>query len=140
MMKACIRRASPTAMATVRTSSTTDFMADFEPLVRELAISGDPSQESQTAGRPVGEERLADDPRPRDRAPEPAVLRIGTVVAHHVVVTLRDRDRAREVARSVAVARQGIPVFLPDTVADHVAGDDPDVVAWIADHPLDERL
>src|SRR5919204_3294774 len=47
---------------------------------------------------PVGEEGLADDPAPGDRAPEAAVVARPPVVAHHEVVVGGDRDRLRQVA------------------------------------------
>src|SRR5436305_10958501 len=79
-----------------------------------------PSEESDSVRRPVREERLADDPRLRDRPPEAAVLRIGTIVAHHEVVAMRNRDRGGKVARAASIARNGVGVLLLHPVADQV--------------------
>src|SRR3954469_14873943 len=54
---------------------------------------------SDSAGRPVGEEGLADDPISGDRAPEAAVVASSTVVAHHEVVIGWNGDLFRQIAR-----------------------------------------
>ena len=50
-------------------------------------------EEADPVRGPVREERDADEPFARDRAPETAVVRIATVVAHHEVVAGRNLDR-----------------------------------------------
>src|SRR5580704_1231874 len=114
---------------------------------REAATSGrspyscgEPLEKSDPVGRPVGQERLADDPCSRDRAPEPAVLGIGAVVAHHVVVARRNGDRLREVAGRVAVAGHDVAVGLPLPIPVDVTVDDRQEVAGKPDDALDERL
>src|SRR5436305_14626496 len=92
-----------------------------------------PSEESDSVRRPVGEERLADDPRLRDRPPEAAVLGVGAIVAHHEVVAARNRDRGGEVARAAAIARNGVGVLLRHTVAGHVTAVDRPTVPGTAD-------
>src|ERR1035438_601064 len=96
-------------------------------------------EKADSVRRPIGEERSADDPRLRDRAPVPAVLGVGTVVAHHVVVAARDRDRGRETARP-ALAGNDVGILLLDAVAEHVTVADRDPVAGQPDDPLDEGL
>ena len=56
-------------------------------------------------GGPVGGEGAADDPLLGDGAPEPAVVGLATVVAHHEVVAGRNRDRLAEVAAAVRRGR-----------------------------------
>src|SRR5215831_13633156 len=99
-MNAWIRSASPTAIATVSTSSTTDFTADLGAFVVERAIEIRCLEETEPAGWPIGQKCTADDPLPRDRAPVPAVLGIRTIVPHHVVIAGGDGDRGRHVARA----------------------------------------
>src|SRR5947209_4217087 len=55
-----------------------------------------------TARRPVGEERPADDPFLRDRSPVAAIVALPTVVAHHKKAARRNLDGLREVAEVVA--------------------------------------
>src|SRR5690348_605508 len=107
-MNAWISSASATATATVTTSS----ISPFTPGLPARARPPPSLEESDPVGRPVGEERLADDPGARNRAPESAVLRIRTVVAHHVVHAAGDRDGLREVARRVAGALHDVAVAL----------------------------
>src|SRR5436190_23726744 len=114
-MNAWIRSARPTAIAIVTASSISDFIADFF-FCLDTPIE---LQEAEPVGRPVREERLADDPRLGDGAPEAAVVRCAPVVAHHVVVALRDGDRAREGTRASGAARIGVAVLLAHPIADH---------------------
>src|SRR5947209_13689042 len=101
-MKAWIRSASPTAIATVATSSTIDFRGELPDLRRE----GDMAlEEAEAVWRPVGEESDSDDPLVRKWPPVSTVLGVGPVVAHHVIVAARNLDRCREVAGPVAGAR-----------------------------------
>src|ERR1700731_3336879 len=97
-MNAWISSASATAMATVMTSSISDFIADPDPSRSSSAYLL--LQEADSIRRPVREERLADDPGSRNRPPEATVLRVGAVVAHHVVVAPGNGDGLGEVARA----------------------------------------
>src|SRR5438270_8463410 len=136
-MKAWMRSASPTAIATVATNSTIDFSGDLPDLRREGAMS---LEEAQPVRRPVGEESHADDPSVRKWPPVSTVLRIRAVVAHHVVVAARNLDRRREVARPVADAGDDVRVFLPDAVSDHVAVANRQPIPREPHDALDERL
>src|ERR1700692_3612856 len=49
-------------------------------------------QKAESRERPHPKERLADDVRTRDGAPEPTVTGVGPVVAHHVVVVRLNRE------------------------------------------------
>src|SRR5947209_13382225 len=100
-----MRMASPTAIATVRTSSTIERTPDLALALRRTPT---PSESPSPVGRPVGEERLTDDPAPLHRPPEAAVLRIRPVVAHHVVVPPRDDDRPGKVTVSGGAARNRV--------------------------------
>src|ERR1035437_1963570 len=103
-------------------------------------LGGRPLEEADPAGRPVGEERVADYPRARHRSPEPAVVRLSTIVAHHVVLAAGNRDRAGEIARAHAVAGIDVGILLPYPVAVDVALDQPDPITREPHHPLDECL
>src|SRR5579871_3420724 len=75
------------------------------------------SEEADAVRGPVGGEGFADNPRSRDRPPEPAVVGEVTVVAHHEVVTGRNGERPRVVAVSglggaPGEARVGLPLAL----------------------------
>src|SRR5579871_1650682 len=141
-MNAWMSSASATATATVITSSISPFMPDppAYPPARRLAPRSPPLEESDPVRRPVGQERLPDDPGAGDGPPEPAVLGVRAVVAHHVVVASGNGDRLGEVARRVAVALHDVGVGLRLAVADHVSVDDREMVARESDHALDERL
>ena len=65
------------------------------------------SEEADPVGRPVGGEGATDDPLLGDGSPEPAVVGLPTVVAHHEPVPGGNRDRRREVAPAVAALRTG---------------------------------
>src|ERR1700735_1298520 len=138
-MKAWMRSASTTAIATVSTSSISPFMlALCSPGATARPIAA--LHEPDPVRRPVGQKRLADDPRSWDGSPEPAVLGVGPVVAHHVVVAAGDGDRLREVARLAAVALNDVGVVLSLAVADHVAVADRETIAGQAHDALDKRL
>src|SRR5947209_3627218 len=154
-MNAWIRSASATAAATVMTSSISPFMPDPAapdasrrstwPLARRRSTwplarrrSTGSLQEPDPVGWPVGQKRLADDPRARHRPPEAAVLGVRPVVATHVVVAAVNGDRLREVAGRVAGAAHDVAVGLPPSVADHLSVPNRQAVAGQADHPLDE--
>src|SRR5579862_1486727 len=100
-MNAWISSASATATATVITSSISPFTPDLParraPVLAPAGTVAPALKQPDPIGWPVGEERLADDPRPRHGTPESAVLRIRAVVAHHVVLPTRNRDRLGEV-------------------------------------------
>src|ERR1700733_6676960 len=81
-MNAWTRKATATATATVATSSTM-------PLTCTSAPTG-ALENPDAIGGPIGEECAADDPGTRDRAPEPAVVGLAAVVAHHVVIAGRN--------------------------------------------------
>src|SRR5438270_2974230 len=127
-MKAWISSASATATATVTTSSIRPFTADLGAPDAGRR-SGPASEEPDPVGGPIGQERLADDPAPRHRAPEAAVLGVRAVVAHHVVVAARDGDGLREVTRLAAGAADDVAVGLALSVADHVSGADRQAIA-----------
>src|SRR3954470_7857967 len=55
-------------------------------------------ERADTAPRPVGEERLSDDPLLRDGSPVAAIVALPTVVAHHKKVARRNLDGLRQVA------------------------------------------
>src|SRR6202012_5880309 len=95
-MSAWMRIARPTATATVSTSSTSEATGDFF-FLRDADIRRG-LEEANAIGRPVGEERLADQPFLGHRAPVAAVERVRAIVAHHVVVAHRYRDAGTEVA------------------------------------------
>src|SRR5581483_6450271 len=138
-MNAWMSSARATATATVTTSS----ISPFTPALQARARTRPPVaalEESDPVGRPVGQERLADDPGSRYRPPEATVLRIGTVVAHHVVVPAGDGDRLREVARRIAVALNDVGVGLALAVAEDVSVADREMIAGNSDDTLDERL
>src|SRR5436190_24379334 len=118
-LNAWMSRARPTAIATVTTSSMSDLTVDFGAFVVDLAI-GCRLEEAEPAGRPVGEDCPPDAPSLGNRAPEPAVLGVWTIVAHHVVLIGRNPDRAGKVARPRAVAGHRVRVALGHAVADHV--------------------
>src|ERR1700759_4903076 len=138
-MNAWISSASATATATVMTSSIRPFMTEFgaPALGRRMT---DPLEESDPIGRPVGQERLPDDPLPRHRPPEPAVLGTRAVAPHHVVIATRPGDRLGEAARLAAVALHDVGISLALAVADHVSVPDRYAVAGKPDDTLDERL
>src|SRR3954453_23699196 len=54
--------------------------------------------------RPVGEERVADDPLLGDGSPVAAIVAFPTVVAHHKKVTRRNLDGFSQIAEFVASA------------------------------------
>src|SRR6516225_10529244 len=123
-MNAWMSSASATATATVMTSSISPFTPDPPAHSEDQRSSRRPLEESDPVGRPVGQERLPDDPGAGDGSPEPAVLRVRPVVAHHVVIAAGNGDRLREVAHRIAVALHDVGVCLGLSVADHVAVDD----------------
>src|SRR3954447_10507972 len=99
------------------------------------------SEEPEAAGRPVRGEGATDDRLARDRAPEPAVVGLPTIVAHHEPVPGRNGDRRWHGAPAGHVVRAGVRdvrVVLALAVADHVAVDDPDRVARAGHDALDE--
>src|SRR6202020_3588782 len=97
-----MRIASPTATATVSTSSMREASGDFF-FLRDADIRWG-LEEANAIGRPVGEERLADQPFLGHRAPVAAVERVRAIVAHHVVVALRYRDSFTKGALAGALA------------------------------------
>src|SRR5947209_4995081 len=125
---AWISSASATAIATVRTSSISPFIARRPRL-----------QDPDPVRWPVREHRLADDPLPRDRAPVAAVLRVRAVVAHHVVGPAGDGDRLGERARAGTRAGDGVGILLGHAVADDLPVADRQAIAGQPHHALDER-
>src|ERR1700761_3223618 len=97
-------------------------------------------EEPDPVRRPVGEEGDPDDPFIGDRAPEPAVVRLSTVVAHHEVIAGRNDDRCPHIAAIALAAGGDVGVLLAHAVADHVPVLDRDPVARAPDDPLDEGL
>src|SRR4051794_31885846 len=77
------------------------------PDVAPRAPTGVGLERADALGRPVGRERVPDDPVDRDRAPEAAVVGRAAVVAHAEDVALWDGDRARQVTALPAGARCG---------------------------------
>lgn len=71
-------------------------------------------------------------------SPKAAVVREGSVVAHHEVVARWDDHRRREAARIVAAATRDVTVLLPRAVADHVSAADGNPIARRADDSLDQ--
>src|SRR5437764_8459428 len=96
------------------------------------------SEESDPVGGPVGEEGDSDNPAVRNWTPEPAVVRLTTVVPHHEVIAGRNNDRLRKIAVRTASAPRNVGVFLPGAVAVDVPASDRDPVAGTRDHALDE--
>src|SRR5436190_18229887 len=66
------------------------------------------SEDADAAGGPVGGEGLPDDPSPRYWAPEPAVVGLATIVAHHEPMTGRNGYRLREGASPAGIAVTGV--------------------------------
>ena len=95
-------------------------------------------EEADALGRPVGGEGATDDPLARDRAPEPAVVGLATVVAHHEPMVGGNLDRPREVAAGSALARPREAVGLALAVDEGVAALDVQRVARAGDDALDE--
>src|SRR5205814_8256877 len=95
-------------------------------------------EEADSIRRPVGKERLADEPALRHGAKEAAVLTVTPVVAHHEVHPLRDRDRLGEVAAAAAIAGVDEALVGLDTVHDRLPVDDPQTIPRAGDDPLDE--
>src|SRR5579875_1652399 len=112
-MRTASRTATPTVIASSTIERTVDFVRWAPPRAMATGSSrgAGSSQASDPVGRPVGEEGLADDPGPANRAPEAAVLGIRAVVAHHVVHPARNDDGLGEVA--VGLARAGHDVAVP---------------------------
>src|SRR5579875_4047956 len=135
-MNAWLRIAGPTATPIVTTSTTS------EPSAERLCFGGAAiaSERPDPAGRPVGEERLADQPRARHRPPVAAVERVAAVVPHHVVVAGRHGDRLPEVALGRVAARLGAPAPLRPAVSDHLPVDDGDPVTGQPHDALDVGL
>src|SRR5947209_1115085 len=96
------------------------------------------SAETDAVQRPVDEEDLADEVRPRHGAPDAGVAGLRPVVAHEEVLPLRHRPGARRLV--VAPARLDVRLLELDVVDvdDSVAL--ADLVAGEADQPLDEDL
>src|SRR5919206_3533654 len=137
-------RPASSAPATQRTPSPRSNRTSRRP-VRGLgaafgrAAAG--SEEADAVRRPVGGEGAADDPRSGHGPPEPAVIGLATVVAHHEPMPGRNPDRRRQVAPAAKVplaGRADVRVLLAPAVADHVAVDDLDRVARPRDDALDE--
>src|ERR1700744_1219734 len=137
-MKAWMRIASPTATATVITSSTRDATGDFF-FFREADIRWGLEEANAIRG-PVSEERLADQPRLGNRSPVAAVERVRAIVAHHVVVTPRYGDAGTEVALALATAGDGERARLAVSVAVDEPVADREHVSGQPDHPLDVGL
>src|SRR5689334_23739577 len=87
-------RPASSAPATKRRSNERSKANSFRP--RGFLERPDPVR------RPVGEERLADDPLLRDGSPVAAVVALPTVVAHHKKVARRNLDGFRQIAEVVA--------------------------------------
>src|SRR5215210_9456531 len=96
------------------------------------------SEEADALGRPIGRERGADDPLLRDRPPEPAVVRRATIVAHHEVVTGRNRDLARVVAAVTPLTGPDERLLLALAVENHASVADLEAIAGAGDDALDE--
>src|SRR4051794_19642217 len=104
-----------------------------------MARVSTPSEEPDALWRPVGAEGGADDPLARDGSPVAAVVRRPTIVAHHEVVTGRNRHLAREVALpGPAAAGPDEGLLLALAVEDHVPVDDAQTVAGAGHDTLDE--
>ena len=78
------------------------------------------------------------DPGRADGSPEPAVIRLATVVAHHEVVAARNHDWPSEVTEQRVRAGNDVGVALVHAVADHAPVDDRNPVAGQTNHTLDE--
>src|SRR6478609_582612 len=111
-MNAWISSASPTATATVTTSSISDLTVDFGALVLESRGIRCSLEEAQPARRPVRHECPADDPALGHRPPVPAVFGVWPIVPHHVVLAAGNRDRAGKVAGAAAAAGDDVAVAL----------------------------
>src|SRR5919201_845950 len=98
-------------------------------------------EEPDALRRPVRREGAADDPAARDGAPEAAVIRLATVVAHHEPMAGGNGDGSREVASAALtpLARLGdVAVLLALAVPVNVPPADVDRVARPGDDTLDE--
>src|SRR4051794_32722749 len=128
-------RPASSAPATKRRSSERSNANNLRPVGRGRRFL----EGADSARRPVGEERVADDPLLGDGSPVAAIVALPTVVAHHKKVARRNLDGFRQIAEFVA-ARALVQVLLLDLLAVHVGAvvPDRDRVAGEADHPLDE--
>src|SRR4051812_4915533 len=102
------------------------------------AASSRTLEETDPLRRPVGGEGAADDPLTGNGTPEPAVVGLPTVVAHHEPVVGRNRDLGREVAPRAALAGPREVVLLLLAVHVRMAVADVDPVARAGDDALDE--
>src|SRR5436190_9890600 len=96
------------------------------------------SEESDPVGGPVGEEGDSDNPAVRNWTPEPAVVRLTTVVPHHEVIAGRNNDRLRKIAVRSSAAGGDVGVLLRDGDGVDVHSTDRDPVDGTRDHALDE--
>src|ERR1700691_2468031 len=102
------------------------------------------SETADAVGRPVGGDRLSDDPPFGHRSPEPAVVRVSSIVAHHEPVSRGDLDGRGEVALRARGAGFYVGVLLAHAVARgcRLAVDvtflDIDFIARASDDALDE--
>src|SRR5438270_2279297 len=96
-------------------------------------------EEADPVRRPVGEECDPDEPFTWDGTPEPAVVRLATVVPHHEVIPGRNHDRLAEIAGLSTRTLRDVGVLLLHAVADHMPVDDRHPVTRAGHHPLDER-
>src|SRR6185312_933874 len=131
-------RPASSAPATKRTPSPRSKPSSRRPGragLRRLPLEG-----ADAARGPVGEERDPDEPFIGDGAPETAVVRETTVVAHHEVMTGRNLDRRPEIAGTVHPAGVDVAILLLDPVAVDVAILDEDHVTRSRHDALDEGL
>ena len=96
------------------------------------------SEDPGVLQRPPADLHLADDVFLRHRTPVAAVGAVVPVVAHHEVVALL-HDRRAPVVVAAELLRH-VVVVQRHVVDVDAAVDDPDRVAFLRDHPLDEHL